>query len=58
MNYVSPDILKMPKEVMDEVGAKGIPQAEFSIARKSPARNRRAVRHPRPEGTLRRPRRL
>ena len=30
LNYVSPDILKMPKEVMDEVGAKGIPQAEFS----------------------------
>ncbi len=30
INYVSPDILKMPKEVMDEVRAKGIPQAEFS----------------------------
>ncbi len=30
LNYVSPDILKMPKEVMDEVGEKGIPQAEFS----------------------------
>ncbi|GAB1471338.1 aspartate carbamoyltransferase [Chloroflexota bacterium] len=30
LNYVSPDILKMPREVMDEVGAKGIPQAEFS----------------------------
>lgn len=30
INYVSPDILKMPKEVMDEVSAKGIPQAEFS----------------------------
>ena len=30
LNYVSPDILKMPKEVMEEVGAKGIPQAEFS----------------------------
>jgi aspartate carbamoyltransferase len=30
LNYVSPDILRMPKEVMDEVGAKGIPQAEFS----------------------------
>jgi len=30
LNYVSPNILKMPKEVMDEVGAKGIPQAEFS----------------------------
>jgi aspartate carbamoyltransferase len=29
LNYVSPDILKMPKEVMDEVSAKGIPQAEF-----------------------------
>ncbi|NWG33775.1 MAG: aspartate carbamoyltransferase [Chloroflexi bacterium] len=30
LNYVSPEILRMPKEVMDEVGAKGIPQAEFS----------------------------
>jgi aspartate carbamoyltransferase len=28
LNYVSPDILKMPKEVMDEVGK--VPQAEFS----------------------------
>ncbi|NTU56400.1 MAG: aspartate carbamoyltransferase [Anaerolineales bacterium] len=34
LNYVSPDILKMPKEVMDEVGAKGIPQAEFSTLEK------------------------
>jgi len=30
INYVSPDILRMPREVMDEVGARGIPQAEFS----------------------------
>jgi aspartate carbamoyltransferase len=30
INYVSPEILRMPKEVMDEVGEKGIPQAEFS----------------------------
>ncbi|MBT3339231.1 MAG: aspartate carbamoyltransferase [Anaerolineae bacterium] len=30
LNYVSPDILKMPQEVMDEVAAKGIPQAEYS----------------------------
>ena len=29
LNYVSPDILRMPKDVMDEVAAKGIPQAEF-----------------------------
>jgi aspartate carbamoyltransferase len=28
LNYVSPDILRMPKEVMDEVSAKGIPQTE------------------------------
>ena len=34
LNYVSPDILKMPKEVMDEVDAKGIPQAEFSTLEK------------------------
>jgi len=30
INYVSPEILRIPKEVMDEVGAKGILQAEFS----------------------------
>ena len=29
LNYVSPDILRMPQEVMDEVAEKGIPQAEF-----------------------------
>lgn len=34
LNYVSPDILKMPKEVMDEVGAKNIPQAGFSSLEK------------------------
>ena len=34
INYVSPDILKMPKEVMDEVAAKGIPQAEYSSLEK------------------------
>jgi len=31
INYVSPEILRMPREVMDEVGEKGIPQAEFSF---------------------------
>jgi aspartate carbamoyltransferase catalytic subunit len=30
INYVSPEILRMPKEVMDEVGEKGISQAEFN----------------------------
>lgn len=30
LNYVSPEILRMPKTVMDEVEAKGIPQAEYS----------------------------
>jgi aspartate carbamoyltransferase len=29
INYVSPDLLRMPKEVMEEVAAKGIPQAEY-----------------------------
>jgi len=29
VNYVSPEILRMPKEVMDEVSAKSISQAEF-----------------------------
>ncbi len=30
LNYVSPDILRMPKDVMDEVAAKGIPQTEHA----------------------------
>ncbi len=30
INYVSPEILGMPKEVMNEVAEKGIPQAEFN----------------------------
>jgi aspartate carbamoyltransferase catalytic subunit len=30
INYVSPEILRMPREVMEEVGEKGISQAEFS----------------------------
>jgi aspartate carbamoyltransferase len=34
INYVSPEILRMTKEVMDEVGEKGIPQAEFSSLEK------------------------
>lgn len=29
INYVSPEILRMPREVMNEVSEKGIPQAEF-----------------------------
>jgi aspartate carbamoyltransferase len=34
INYVSPEILRMPKEVMDEVSEKGIPQAEFDSLEK------------------------
>ena len=30
INYVSPEILRMPREVMNEVGEKNIPQAEFN----------------------------
>jgi aspartate carbamoyltransferase len=30
LNYVSPDSLRMPREVMDEVAEKGIPQAEHA----------------------------
>jgi aspartate carbamoyltransferase len=30
LNYVSPDILRMPQEVMDEVAEKGIPQHEYT----------------------------
>jgi aspartate carbamoyltransferase catalytic subunit len=29
LNYVSPEILRMPREVMDEVAEKRVPQAEF-----------------------------
>lgn len=35
INYVSPEILRMPKEVMDEVANKGIPQAEFDSLEKA-----------------------
>jgi aspartate carbamoyltransferase len=34
LNYVSPDILKMPKEVMDEVAEKKVPQTEYSSLEK------------------------
>ena len=34
LNYVSPDILRMPREVMDEVAEKKVPQAEFSSLEK------------------------
>src|SRR4030067_3720475 len=34
INYVSPEILRMPKEVMDEVAEKKVPQAEFSSLEK------------------------
>ncbi len=35
LNYVSPDILKMPREVMDEVAEKKVPQAEFASLEKA-----------------------
>jgi len=34
LNYISPEILRMPKEVMAEVAAKGIPQAEYDSLEK------------------------
>ena len=34
INYVSPEILRMPKEVMNEAGERGIPQAEFDSLEK------------------------
>ncbi|MBL8097897.1 MAG: aspartate carbamoyltransferase [Anaerolineales bacterium] len=34
LNYVSPEILRMPKEVMDEIGEKKVPQAEFDTLEK------------------------
>ena len=30
LNYISPDILRMPRDVMDEVAEKGIPQTEHA----------------------------
>jgi aspartate carbamoyltransferase len=30
LNYVSPEILRMPKDVMEEVASKDVPQAEFA----------------------------
>ena len=34
LNYVSPDILKMPGDVMDEVAEKNVPQAEYASLEK------------------------
>ena len=34
INYVSPEILRMPRQVMDEVAERGIPQAEFNSLEK------------------------
>lgn len=34
LNYISPNILRMPGEVMDEVAEKGIPQAEYATLEK------------------------
>jgi len=34
LNYVSPDILRMPRDVMDEVTAKGLPQSEHTTLEK------------------------
>jgi aspartate carbamoyltransferase len=30
INYVSPDVLQMPTEILDEIKTKGIPQAEYN----------------------------
>ncbi|MBN2409167.1 MAG: aspartate carbamoyltransferase, partial [Candidatus Aminicenantes bacterium] len=35
LNYVSPEILRMPRDVMDEVAEKGIPQSEHTTLRKA-----------------------
>ena len=34
LNYVSPEILRMPREVMDEVAEKNVPQAEYASLEK------------------------
>ena len=34
LNYVSPDILRMPREVMEEVSQKNVPQAEYNSLEK------------------------
>lgn len=31
LNYVSPELLRMPREVMEEVAEKGIPQKEYTV---------------------------
>jgi len=38
LNYVSPEILRMPKDVMDEVSGKGIQQTEHTTLKKALAR--------------------
>jgi aspartate carbamoyltransferase len=38
LNYVSPEVLRMPKDVMEEVAEKGIPQTESTTLKKVLAR--------------------
>ncbi len=54
LNYVAPDILRMPAELIDELKAKKIEQAEYTTLDSLPARDRCAVCHTCPEGTLHR----
>ena len=52
LDYVSPDILRMPREVMDEVAASKVPQTEHTTLARTAAGDRCAVRHAGPEGAL------
>ena len=54
LNYVAPDILRMPAELIDELNAKKIEQSRVHHAGGLPARDRCAVRDARPEGTFHR----
>ena len=57
LNYVSPEALTLPREILAEIAATGIVQAEYRDLDPVLAATRRALRDPRPEGALHRPRR-
>ena len=58
LNYVSPEILRMPAEVVEEIREHGHAADGIRGARGRAGRDRRALRHARAEGALRDPERV
>ncbi len=52
LHYVSPSILRMPPEIIDELDARSIPQAEHTNSGCRPPTNGRALCNPGAEGAL------